>query len=91
MGSSPFSQGTFMAVIRPETRDLASRIYADFLTRFVVVSGEAVSVTPSADNLAKLSFKLAEVFMQVEEDLNTANLPKKGFTLGNSDIAEWSK
>jgi hypothetical protein len=80
-----------MAVIKPETRDLAARIYADLLVRFSEVAGEDLKVAPGAEMLAKASFKLAETFMQVEEQLNDLHVPKKAFTLGSADIAEWSK
>jgi hypothetical protein len=80
-----------MSLIRPETRELASRIYSDLLTKHLEVKADAVSLVPGADILATLSFKLAAAFMQVEEDLNNANVPKKGFTLDVTDIAGWSK
>ena len=44
----------------------------------------------SADNIAKLSFMLAEAFLRVQDDLNAENLPKDPtFKLGIEDIAGW--
>jgi len=46
----------------------------------------------SAENLAKLSFKLADAFQAVEDALNAEHLPKNpNFKLGVEDIASWSK
>jgi hypothetical protein len=51
-----------------------------------------VKMSVSAENLAKLSFKLADAFQDVENELNAANLPKNpNFKLGVDDIAAWTK
>jgi hypothetical protein len=56
------------------------------------VSETGVKLTSSPENLAKLSFKLAQVFETVQEDLNAENMPKNpDFKLGNDDIAAWIK
>lgn len=77
---------------KPLVRDLASRIYAELVVRAVTVSESSARMSASPDGLAKLSFQLAEVFQAVEDDLNSANLPKNvGFKVGSDDIAAWSK
>jgi geranylgeranyl pyrophosphate synthase len=77
---------------KPLVHDLASRIYADLVVRAVTAAGSSGKMATSPENLAKLSFDLAEAFQAVEDVLNSANLPKNvGFNVGTSDIAEWSK
>ena len=74
------------------SKEIASRIYVDLVGRNVAVSEGAVKMPVSADNLAKLSFKLADAFLAVEAELNAANLPKNpNFKPGVDDIAAWSK
>jgi hypothetical protein len=48
-------------------------------------------MTASAENLAKLSFGLAEAFQAVEYDRNEASRPKTGFVMNQVDLASWSK
>jgi hypothetical protein len=79
------------AAYKPHVRELASRIYVDLVDRSLAVTDGGVKMTASAENLAKLSFQLAEAFQAVEDGLNSANLPKQGFKLDVSDIAQWSK
>jgi hypothetical protein len=77
---------------KPPVRELASRIYAELVVRSVAVSDDGLQMSTSAENLARLSFRLAEAFQGVEDELNSANLPKNaGFRIEASDIAEWSK
>jgi hypothetical protein len=77
---------------KPPVRELATRIYVQFLSGMVAFDGGAVKMAVSAENLAKLSFKLAESFQEVEDELNSGNLPKNvGFKLDATDIAGWSK
>ena len=75
-----------------ELREAALQIYVILASREVQVSPEGVTMTASAENLARLSFKLAGVFQQVQEDLNEANMPKNtGFVMSEKDVAAWSK
>lgn len=77
---------------RPDSRDLATRIFVDLVGRSLAISDNGVSMQVSAENLAKLSFKLSAEFQRVEDGLNAENLPKnQGFTVESSDIAAWSK
>ncbi|MFZ3321743.1 MAG: hypothetical protein WA190_05175 [Usitatibacter sp.] len=76
---------------RLETKALAERLYVDFMARNVVLTEGGVKMTVSADNVAKLSFMLAETFLRVQDDLNAENLPKDPtFKLGVEDIAGWT-
>jgi hypothetical protein len=77
---------------RLETKDLAEKLFVDLMGRNVVFADNAVKTAVSAENLAKLSFVLAETFLRVQDDLNADNLPKDPtFKLGADDIAGWMK
>jgi len=79
-------------LFKMELREVASRIYVELVLRATSVSETGVKLTASPDNLAKLSFKLAQAFETVQEDLNAENMPKNpDFKLGNDDIAAWIK
>ena len=75
-----------------KVRDLAERIYVDLLRGAVAVSQNDVKVSADPRNIAKISFKLAATFHEVQDELNTANLPKnQDFKVGLDDIAAWNK
>ena len=77
---------------KPAVRELASRIYVELVMRALAISETGVKMSPGAENLAGLSFKPAEAFQDVEEQLGAANVPKvTKFSLEASDIAAWSK
>jgi hypothetical protein len=77
---------------KPHVRELATRIYVDLVTDAVSFTENAVKMAASAENIAQLSFQLAEAFQTVEDGLNSANLPKNsGFKLDVADIAQWMK
>ena len=77
---------------KPKVRDLAASIYVDLVGRSVNISQNGVSLGTSAENLAKLSFKLADAFQAIEDELNAESLPKNpNFKLGVEDIAQWTK
>ena len=84
--------GEPLYVFKQQVRDLAANIYVGLIGQSVSVSDSSVKMTTSAENLAKLSFKLAQAFQGVEDELNASNLPKNpGFKLEAADIAEWDK
>jgi len=86
------SEAPPVAVFDPETKELAFKIYADLAGRNILVSDKGVTMPVSAENLAKLSFKLAAAFLIVYAELNEANMPKNPtFKLGVEDIAGWMK
>jgi hypothetical protein len=77
---------------KPKVRDLAASIYVDLVGRSVSVTANGMSMNASAENLAKLSFKLADAFQAIEDELNAEHLPKNpNFKLGVEDIASWTK
>jgi hypothetical protein len=74
------------------TRDLAAMIYARMVGNAVVLTDASVTMKTSADNLAKLSFKLAQAFEKVEGEVNAEFLPKNvGYKVEADDIAKWTK
>ena len=79
------------ALIVSKVRDLAADIFVDLCGQSVSITDNAVKMTASPENLAKLSFKLAQAFKKVEDEVNAENLPKNpNFKLSDSNIAEWS-
>ena len=77
---------------RLATKDLAEKLYVDLIGRNVVIAEGSVKLAASAENVAKLSFMLAEAFLTVQDALNAENLPKDpNFKLGVEDIAGWMK
>ncbi len=77
---------------RLETKALAERIFVDLVGRSVSLPEGSVKMAASAENLAKLSFMLAESFLAVQDALNADNLPKDpNFKLSGNDIASWMK
>ncbi len=77
---------------RLETKDLAEKLFVEFMSRNVQFAENSVKTTVSAENVAKLSFILAETFLRMQDTLNADNLPKDPtFKLGADDIAGWMK
>ncbi|MEO7742425.1 MAG: hypothetical protein ABIR98_05785 [Usitatibacter sp.] len=73
-------------------REVAAQIYVDLVVRAVSVSETGVKMSADPVNLAKLSFKLAQAFETVQDDLNAENMPKNpDFKLGADDVAAWLK
>jgi hypothetical protein len=76
---------------RPAVRELAARIYTELIVA-TTGQGTDAAACARAQEVARLSFQLAESFQAVEDELNSANLPKNvGFKLEATDIAEWSR
>ena len=68
-------------------RDLASRIYVELVCRSVTVTENAAKIASNPDNLAKISFKLADAFQRAELELKAATLPKnQEFDLKGTDL-----
>ena len=71
--------------------DLAQRIYIELVARNAVVEQGSVKMTASAANLATLSLKLAEAFVEAEQQAVAAKTPVTTGKLEASDIASWMK
>ena len=52
------------------TRDLAASIFKDLVVNATEVNAEGVKMSASAENMAKLSMKLAEVFALKPQDVH---------------------
>jgi hypothetical protein len=57
-------------------KDLASRIFVELVCRNVVVTDSAAQIKSNPENLARISFKLAEAFQRVDVELKAPSLPK---------------
>jgi len=66
------------AIARPAdpVKDLASIIFVELVCRNVVVTDSAAQINSDPENLARISFKLAEAFQRVDAELKAPLLPK---------------
>jgi hypothetical protein len=67
-------------------KELAERIYIDMVSRIALSPGEADKAKPTPEAIAKLSFKLAEAFMKVDDDSEENAQPKEKYEVQLSDI-----
>lgn len=78
-------------LMKPQLVALATQIYVDLVGDAVELTDKSVTMKASAENLAKLSFKLATAFVQVQTEIDAENLPKnQGFRVGVDDLAQWT-
>jgi hypothetical protein len=71
--------------------DLAAKIYMELICRNVVVTDSAAQIKSNPENLAKISFKLAEAFQRVAAGLKVDTSPKnQAFDVQEVDLASWS-
>jgi len=71
--------------------DLAAKIYMELICRNVVVTESAAQIKSNPENLAKISFKLAEVFLRVTAEVKGSNAPKnQSFEVQDVDLSNWS-
>jgi hypothetical protein len=79
-------------LMKPALVDLATKIFAELVVDAVEVTDNSVKMKTSAENLAKLSFKLAGAFVKVHHEIDAENLPKnQGFRVGVDDLAQWTE
>jgi hypothetical protein len=78
--------------VRDPVRELAAKIYVELVCRNVVVTDNAAQIKTNPENLAKISFKLAQVFQRVDVDVKGATAPKnEKFDVQDADLASWDK
>jgi len=80
------------ANVRPAdpVRDLAARIYVELVCRNVVVTDSAAQIKSNPENLAKISFKLAEAFQRVDVELKAPSAPKnQEFDMKAASLPGW--
>ena len=89
--------GTFMsapATVRPAdpVHDLASRIFVELVCRNIVVTDNAAQVKSNPENLARISFKLAQTFQRVDVELKAPSMPKnQEFDMKAASLPGWSE
>jgi len=70
--------------------DLAAKIYMELICRNVVVTDSAAQIKSNPENLAKISFKLAEAFQKVSAALKQDAGPKnQAFDMQGVDLESW--
>ena len=68
-------------------RDLAADIFAELACRHIAVADGAVKVTGNPEQIARISFKLAEIFQRVDAELKAPSAPKnQSFELRATDL-----
>ncbi len=80
------------AIERPAdlTRDLAASIYTELVCRNIVVTDSAAQVKSNPENLARISFKLAETFQRIDVELKAPSMPKnQEFDMKAASLPGW--
>ena len=79
-------------IVRPAdpVRDLAVKIYVELVCRNVVVTESAAQIKSNPENLARISFKLAETFQRVDVELKAPSMPKnQEFDMKAASLPGW--
>jgi hypothetical protein len=77
--------------IRDTLTDLAAKIYMELICRNVVVTESAAQIKSNPENLARISFKLAEAFQRIEADVRGGGAPKnQNFDVHDVDLSNWN-
>ena len=71
--------------------ELATRIYVELVARNTEIIDGAVKMKAGAPQLAALSLKLAEAFVEAEQAAIAAKAPVSSYKLDAGDIASWMK
>ncbi|MGQ0578131.1 MAG: hypothetical protein ACT4PQ_04380 [Betaproteobacteria bacterium] len=72
-------------------RNLAAKIYIELICRNVVVTENAAQIKANPESLAKISYKLAEVFQRVGVEIKAPSQPKnQEFDMKVADISGWN-
>ena len=80
------------ATVRPPdpVRELASQIFVELVCRNIVVTDSAAKVNANPENLARISFKLAETFHRVDVELKAPSMPKnQEFDMKAASLPGW--
>jgi hypothetical protein len=80
------------AIERPadSLRELASDIFVELACRNVVVTETAAQVKANPENLARISFKLAEAFQRMAAELKAPSAPKnQSFDMKAASLPGW--
>ncbi|HZP93853.1 MAG TPA: hypothetical protein VFB20_13355 [Burkholderiales bacterium] len=72
-------------------RDLAAKIYVELVCRNVVVTENAAQIKSNPENLAKISFKLADAFQRIHIEIGRPAAQKnQDFSVNSADLASWN-
>jgi len=74
-----------------QAHDIAVKIYVELVSRNTELAEGSVKLAASAANMATLSIKLAEAFLEVEAAAILAREPVKNYKVDSDDIAKWTK
>jgi hypothetical protein len=70
---------------------LAAKIYMELICRNVVVTESAAQIKSNPENLARISFKLAEAFQRVDAEVKGSAGPKnQNFDVHDVDLSNWN-
>lgn len=72
-------------------QDLAMRIYVELVARNTEFQAGSVKMNATAANIATLSLRLSEAFLQTEAEAIAARQPAKSYQVGSDDLAKWTK
>jgi len=75
---------------RERAQDIAVKIYVALVARNTEITQESVKLNASAANIATLSLRLAEAFLQSENDARDAKVPSNKHVVQADDIAKWT-
>jgi len=93
--SNPSRIGNIMSAppaVQPAdpVRDLAAKIYIELVCRNVVVTESAAQIKSNPENLARISFKLADTFQRVDVELKAPSMPKnQEFDMKAASLPGW--
>jgi len=77
--------------VSDRSTDLAAKIYVDLVCRNVLVTEGAAQIKANPENLARISFKLADAFLKVEVQIKGSNAPKnQTFDMQDVDLSTWN-
>ena len=77
---------------KDQLRELATKIYVNLVDHAVTVKEGSAQITTNPENLAKISFKLADAFHHADLEHDSANKPKgPAFDMLSADISGWTK
>lgn len=71
--------------------DLAMRIFVELVARHTRISEGSVKMEATASNIATLSLRLSEAFLNAEAEAAAVRNPSKASALTVQDVANWSK
>ncbi len=77
--------------VNDPVRDMAAQIYVQLVSAQVAVNGDAVKIGTNPEGLAKVSFKLAEAFLNAEKEIKASAVPTSvKFDVNKLDFDAWT-